>query len=559
MPARNSIVFTSIIMIASTSPTLAEDLDVLAREILVEHAAKIQPLEIEAARRFWDSNVSSTPECYRLKNDADHRLDAALADRDFFRRLKRCYNAELADPVVARQIRLLYWQALPKQIDAELLQQLVTRANGLEMRFNNFRARVGDEELTESDVRQVLRESSDSERRRAVWEADKVLGIELAPELLTLVKLRNQSAGQLGFADYHTMLLELGEQQPDQVLRLFNELDTLTRGPFQAAKREIDARLAEQCGISVDKLQPWHYHDPFFRDAPPISSTGIDRVYSQSDVVDLCRRFYAGIGLPMDRVLDRSDLYEKSGKHPSAFCLDLDRSGDVRVLANVVPTAQWMSTMLHELGHAAYSSNNMPTELPYLLRCESHLLTTEGMAILFERCALSAEWLEGMGMSLNDATAFRAAMRKLRRDKLLVFSRFCQVMFRFERELYRDPDQDLNRLWWDLVEQYQGLKRPDGRDLPDYASQLHIATAPAYFHNYLLGELFACQVQHAIVREVLHAGDPQTASYVGRPEVGEFLRRRVFAPGRSLNWNALTHFATGEDLNVAAFARDVLE
>jgi peptidyl-dipeptidase A len=134
-----------------------------------------------------------------------------------------------------------------------------------------------------------------------------------------------------------------------------------------------------------------------------------------------------------------------------------------------------------------------------------------------------------------------------------------QVIFRFERELYRDPEQDLNRLWWVLVEEYQGLTRPENRDEPDYASQLHIATAPAYFHNYLLGELFACQLHEAICRDVLDRSDPRTACYVGRREVGEYLRERVFAPGRRLSWNQVTKFATGAELNAQAFARDIAE
>ena len=74
----------------------------------------------------------------------------------------------------------------------------------------------------------------------------------------------------------------------------------------------------------------------------------------------VCREFYAGIGLPIDEVLRRSDLYERPGKSPHAFCTDIDRAGDVRVLANIVPNEYWMSTMLHELGHAVYSSRFIP-------------------------------------------------------------------------------------------------------------------------------------------------------------------------------------------------------
>ena len=34
------------------------------------------------------------------------------------------------------------------------------------------------------------------------------------------------------------------------------------------------------------------------------------------------------------------------------------------------------------------------------------------------------------------------------------------------------------------------------------------------------------------------------------------MRKKVFEPGRSLSWNELTKFATGEPLNAKAFAED---
>jgi peptidyl-dipeptidase A len=113
----------------------------------------------------------------------------------------------------------------------------------------------------------------------------------------------------------------------------------------------------------------------------------------------------------------------------------------------------------------------------------------------------------------------------------------------------------LGKLWWDLVERYQLLKRPEGRNAPDYASKIHIVVAPAYYHNYMMGQLFASQVHRAIARKVLKA-DPSTALYVGHADVGEFMRKKVFAPGKTRSWNALTRYATGEDLNAKAFAAD---
>jgi peptidyl-dipeptidase A len=226
------------------------------------------------------------------------------------------------------------------------------------------------------------------------------------------------------------------------------------------------------------------------------------------------------------------------------------------VLANIVPNEKWMATMLHELGHAVYSSKNIPRELPYVLRTDAHILCTEGVAMMFERFSKSAQWLMAMGVKVPDPATFNETGAQMRRNQLLIFSRWCQVMFRFEKSLYEDPSQDLNRLWWDLVEKYQQLRRPENRDLPDYASKIHIVSAPAYYHNYMMGQLFASQVHATIAREVLSGADPATMIYVGNRQVGQFMRERVFAPGRTLDWNGLTRHATGQDLNPAAFAAD---
>jgi peptidyl-dipeptidase A len=77
-----------------------------------------------------------------------------------------------------------------------------------------------------------------------------------------------------------------------------------------------------------------------------------------------------------------------------------------------------------------------------------------------------------------------------------------------------------------------------------------------YYHNYMMGQLFASQLHHAIARQVLKGVDPRSVLYNGRPEVGAFLRERVFGPGRTFDWDALTEHATGERLKAKAFAED---
>ncbi len=526
-----------------------------AAAFIARYEQNVKPLETALGKAWWKANTTGSNEAFAEKEALENRYNELLSNAEDFAILKDLKDAQLAASQ-QRQIQLLYLDYLEKQVDVDLLRRMSAKSNAIEMQFNVFRATVGDTVYTDSEVREVLKTSKDLEQRRLVWQAAKQVGAEVALDLSELVQLRNQAARKLGFADFHVMKLELNEQKQTDVLALFDELDELTREPFARAKREIDERLASSYGIAMEDLRPWHYHDPFFQEPQDVYGADLDAPFRDADILEICREFYRGIDLPIEDVLERSDLYEKPGKSPHAFCTDIDREGDVRVLANIKPNSYWMSTMLHELGHAVYSSKNIPRELPYVLRANAHILTTEGVAMMFERFCTDSRWLKVYGVDVADATTFDEASRRQRRDKLLIFSRWCQVMLRFEVELYKNPTQDLNQLWWDLVEKYQLVRRPEGRNAPDYASKIHVVSAPAYYHNYMMGELFACQVHAAIVRELQLDGEPRNAIYTTKPAVGKFMNEKVFGPGRSLNWNQLTEFATGELLNAKAFAAE---
>jgi len=539
----------------------SEEMTERARKFVKEYERKISPLEKAGAQAWWDANISGNEEDFKRKEKAQNQIDEALADPKAFAELKAIHDAakQIDDPVLARAIDIVYRTYLEKQVDPDLLKKIVARANAVEKAFNKFRAKVEDKELEDSKVRDVLKNSTSSERRKAVWEASKKVGAVVEADLKELVKLRNEAAKKLGFKNYHALQLFLNEQDGDEIIKLFDELDRLTKEPFAAAKAEIDEQLAKRCKIKVEELRPWHYHDPFFQETPAVFSADIDEPFKSADLEKLTTEFYRGIGLPVDDVLRRSDLFEKKDKNPHAFCTDIDRSGDnVRVLCNIPrpPNAYWAATMLHEFGHSVYSSKNIPQALPFVLRMESHILTTEGVAMMFERLAKRRTFLEKMGLKVEKAKEFDDTASKMQRYQLLIFSRWCQVMLRFEKAMYEDPTQDLNKLWWDLVEKYQGLKRPEGRDAPDYASKIHIVSAPVYYHNYMMGELFASQVHHAIVRELYRTEEPDAVIYVGNKAVGDFMKKKVFEPGKKLSWNELTKHATGETLNAKFFAQD---
>src|SRR5436305_90784 len=222
---RQFIVAGGSAVAASLTPVAsAADATDRARKFVAAHEAKVKPLEIAAGIAWWDANITGRDEDFKRKEEAQNKIDAALSDRAAFAELKELKAArdkgEIADKTAAREVEVLYLQYLEKQVDPELLKKITAKANAVEQAFNVYRAKVDGQELPDSKVRSVLKESADSALRRKVWEASKGVGAAVAADLKELVKLRNESAKQLGFKNFHEMMLTLNEQSGGEIVKL---------------------------------------------------------------------------------------------------------------------------------------------------------------------------------------------------------------------------------------------------------------------------------------------------------------------------------------------------
>ena len=310
-------------------------------------------------------------------------------------------------------------------------------------------------------------------------------------------------------------------------------------------KRELDERLATQFGITAEEIRPWHYVDPFFQEAPPSEVTNLDHFYKGKDLVQLTTDTFASMGIEIDDLYEKSDLFPREKKNPTAFCTDIDRAGDVRVLCNLTEDAYWMETNLHEFGHAAYFKY-IDANLPLELRTPSHTLTTESIAMLFGKMGKDPRWLKCF-LQIDEATidTLTPELAKFQQLQMLISARWMITFVFFEKELYENPDQDLNALWWKIVHNVQLVTPPKNRDNPDWAAKIHFTLAPVYYQNYLLGELMAAQ----LLRHIETTISPEFFT----KEAGELLIEQFFKPGALYNWNEKIRRVTGEKLNPTYF------
>ncbi len=510
------------------------------------HEKTITPLYKDYSLRSWELSLTGTPAHEKALVEAKGKFLRVYNNRDEFRQVKQWQSsASQLDPVEARQLKVIHDSFVPHQIEEDVLRDIVERETNIENLFNTFRSSFEGGPASENQLRDILRSETNIARRRAAWEASKQVGHEVAPRLLELIAVRNREARKLGYSDYYSMMFELQELDEARVFSLFDSLEQLSEEAFVSMKAELDETLKLKYGVTEAAAYPWLYSDPFFQEFPAASAgESLDEIFKDKDIEGLTRDHYDSIGLDIRDLLARADLYEREGKSQHAFCLDVDRAGDIRVLCNVRKNERWMSTMLHEFGHAIYDKYH-DSGLPFLLRTPAHILTTEAIAMLNGRMSKNPEWLMKIaGLSEAAARRISASAFKALRSEMLIFLRWAITLVRFERDMYRNPGQNLNRLWWEYVSRIQKITPPPDSTKPDWASKNHLSTSPAYYQNYVLGELMASQLLQHIHKTVVHA-----ESFVGNSSAGQFLVQKVFMPGAREEWNAMLKQATGEELN----------
>jgi peptidyl-dipeptidase A len=428
----------------------------------------------------------------------------------------------------------------------ELLKEIANKEADLSLSYANFRAKFDGKLVTENDLVEKLRTEKNPAIRKKVWESTKEVGDILAPKILDLVRLRNQLAKSLGFSDYFAMQMKLQEVDSEKLFAFFEELSTKSAHAYAKLLDRMEKEMSETYQVTKEDLGPWAWKDPFGQEDP--LAVNLDTLIKGTDVVQVAREFYKKMNQPVEKILEKSDLYEREKKSQHAFCIDMDRRGDVRTLDNIRPTLRWMDTILHELGHGIYELG-FDSALPWLLRTPPHMITTEAMALFSGRQAYNPEFYKEFFPADKEKQVLSVKALESQKRRQLIFSRWVFVMTFFEKELYKNPEQDLNGLWWRLVEKYQGIRPPIGREShQDWAAKYHIAMAPVYYYSYLLGEVFASSLKETILEK--------EKCNLWSPKAGDFLQKNLFFPGNRYRWDVLIEKVLGAPLRSDAWIKE---
>ncbi|HSX38964.1 MAG TPA: M2 family metallopeptidase [Chlamydiales bacterium] len=516
---------------------------------LEEFVPQVANKSTQLNKAVWILETTGSPDAADLKADLDTELKILFSNPETYQNLLMWEkDPAITDPLLKRQLNVLLRAFKQNQIPQALLQAISQKEAMLSMRYAAFRPQIGGRAVSENEIRDILKNEKSPQKRKMAWDASKKIGEVLAAPILDLVHLRNQAASSLGYSDYFQMQLDLQEVDAEWLLKTLDGLARQSEAAYAKLMEIIEREQSKDFGVPVAELGPWAWTDPFGQE-DPLGTQELDQLVAEVDVSKAGADFYRNLGIDVNSILQRSDMYERPGKNQHAFCIHINRTGDVRTLNNIKNSMKWLETILHELGHAIYELGLSP-ELPWLLKEPPHMIPTEAMALFAGRQAYRYDALKSLlNVSQEKDPLCKKADLSLQRRQL-IFSRWVLVMTHFESELYRDPYQDLNALWWHLVEKYQKIRAPKDRQGKwDWAAKYHIGLAPVYYFSYLLGEMFASSIQESLAQET---GSSSLAS----EKAGRFLQEKIFSLGNKMSWNELIAHVTGRPLSSDAWIRE---
>jgi len=360
------------------------------------------------------------------------------------------------------------------------------------------------ESKTIPEVELLLSDRDRSKRERA-WRLAQDAYLAKREDLndlfLQMLPLRRQMAANAGFSDFRAyqwqVMARFGYTPEDA----FTSHDAIEQEVVPLAT-EIYQIAAEQLGL--ERLRPWETDiaGPWNVTVDPYDTP----LYPFGEVSELINTT-AQIFDQVDPVLgayfeamraDYLDLASRPNKSPGGYCEGFPVSEQPYIFMNAVGSADNVTTLLHEGGHAFHFAESV--------RSQSLIWNQNAPMEFCEVASMSMEllstpyWPQDKGGFYSEADFKRAFTEQLQGNVL--FLPYMAIMDSFQHWLYVDAPEDidtgdLDSKWSELWDRfmpgidYNGLQ---AQKETGWHRKLHIYHVPFYYIEYGLAQLGALQI-----------------------------------------------------------------
>lgn len=546
-----------------------------AQAFLDQYSNTYQDLYTKSAEAEWASNTKI------VEGDSTNAVATRKANEAFAAFTGSAENIEKAKAILDKKDELtplqvkqfeaiLYAGANNPQIIPDVVKARIKAETEQTEKLYGFDYRIYEKSVSTNDIDNTLKSETNLKKRLDAWQASKEVGPGLKEGLLNLRQLRNKTVQSLGYDDYFTYQASDYGMSRTEMMDLMQQINKELRPLYRELHTYARYELAKKYGVKqVPDYLPAHWlPNRWGQDwSAMVEVEGIDldgalKPKGAEWLVKQGERFYTSLGFPSlpQSFYDKSSLYPlpsnanyKKNNHASAWHMDLDK--DVRSLMSVEPNSEWYETTHHELGHIYYYMTYTNPDVPVLLRGGANRAYHEAIGSLMGLAAMQKPFLAEL--NLIDKNTQTDDVQTLLKEALnyVVFIPFSSgVMSEWEHDFYAKnlPAEQLNKRWWELKKQYQGIVPPSdrGEKYLDAATKTHINDDAAQYYDYAMSYVILFQLHDHIAKNILKQ-DPHATNYYGSKEVGNFLRDIMY-PGASADWRQMLKDKTGEELSARA-------
>lgn len=495
---------------------------------------KLAPKVHKAELSAWDFYINSTKENQAKYMNAEDEIQELFKDKDLYKQFSEIKKQGLNDKHLDKQVKDLV-KSFDEELNAgEAKKELREKENEIAAKYNAYIPKIDDKEVTKADISKILETEKNPDIRKKAYDAKIKGGDIIADDLVQLVKMRNEFAKTQGYDNYFDyQLKEEYDVDATRLNDLLQEVYENAKDTNKKLQQQNKEELSKEFGIAPNELKAYHYG--LLLDNNPEKDVN-KCLKTKEQVVDISKQAYKNMGYDIDSMNVTLDLFPRKNKNTHGFCFEIEAGKDSRILANLTNNTGSLDTLCHELGHCVYNLG-VDTNLPYLDQGTTPAMT-EAVAMMMGDLAQKENILKDT-VPQDTLEEFKAEQKKSESK----FINRSMLIINFEKEMYKNPDQNLGKLWHDLKCIYTGKNKSEDVD-NEWATVPHYLSHPAYYQNYFRADLIKAQMYNHLTKEL--------GAITENKNTAEYLNNNLFKYGKSIEEEDLVEQFTGEKLSSKA-------
>jgi peptidyl-dipeptidase A len=548
---------------AASQPTIAE-----AEQFMKQAQARLNEIEVKAARASWVQANFITDDTQALSADAQEQLTAATTD--LIEQAKR-FDGLTLPPELARQFMLLRLSlTAPAPGDPALRKEMTQIGVSLDADYGKGKyCRKQDDCLDITAIERIMGDNRDPNELKDLWLGWHKVGAPMRQRYSRFIQLSNQGSQELGFKDTGALWRAGYDMTPEQFSAEVERLWQQVRPLYLSLHTYVRARLVQKYGPQVvppDGPIPAHLlGNPWAQEWGNIFPIlGLNENSGGYDLTELLQAknldakgmvhygegFYKSLGFaPLPETFWKRSLLTKPRDrevvcHASAW--DIDNQDDLRVKMCIQIRADDFVTIHHELGHNFYQRayKNQPFLFKNGANDGFHEAIGDTIAL-----AITPEYLRTIGLlgKLPSGDSDIPLLLKQALDKV-AFLPFGLMIDQWRWKVFSGEitPADYNKAWWDLRLKYQGVAPPVARSEADFdpGAKYHVPANVPYT-RYFLARILQFQFYRALCDASGYTGPLHRCTFYGSKEAGAKFNK-MLEMGQSKPWPDELEVLTGQ-------------